>query len=163
MRPLFILAFACAIFSSTIVASACARPFGWTIAQSFDDAKEVFRAYVTKVEVSGYHPGEDATIGAAVISVYYDLKETLKGGPKKNGPISAYNVALGGCGYPMLVDIDYLFFVDAFEEDVPEAIYRDSNGLVSWLGTEPVIDIEGTNDAEHAKETLETVSSLASE
>lgn len=138
-----------------IGASACSRPDSWTQQTIFDEAKEVFRARVTKVELSDYvETVGPAKGGRYLVHVSYELKEVLKGEPKPSGPISTTTLYFGGCGVPVIVGTDYIFFIDDFPDEVTEAARENSSGLISIFGTESLSPFE-----ERAEEAMAKVRS----
>lgn len=108
----------------------------------FEDAKAVFRAHVTKIELSDY---ADAWPGSGnrveFVHVYYDLKETLKGEPEDNGPVTTWNLYVGGCGVPVVVGTDYLFVIDELPIETPPEISNYSSGFISIFGTSELLPI----------------------
>ena len=137
-----------------VSASACSRAEPWTQQTIYNEAKEVFRARVTKVELSDYVETGALTKDRFLVHVSYELKEVLKGRPKPSGPISTTTFYFGGCGVPVVVGVDYIFFIDDFPDETPEAWRENSSGFISNFGTESLPLSE-----EHADEAMAKVRS----
>jgi hypothetical protein len=126
-----------AVIIASLLASAspgaaeCDRTDDWTEQTVIYEAKQVFRAKATKVELSDYLVEDDFVQRRAIVHVYYELKETLKGSPSRNGPVTTTTFYFGGCGVPIPVGIDYLFFINEFAERLPEELKADSSGVIS--------------------------------
>jgi hypothetical protein len=116
-------------------AMACSRGDEWTRQSDFDRAKAVFRATVTKAELSDYIPPKPYHQGRHLVFVYYDLKEVLKGDPTDHGPVSTTNLYFGGCGLPVAVGMDFIFFVDHYSERVPDEARGDSRGQINFFSS----------------------------
>jgi len=114
---------------------ACSRADPWTQQTIFEEAKEVFRGRVTKVELSEFVGTAEWAKGRFFVHVYYELKETLKGRPKENGPVSTTIHYFGGCGVPVVVGLDYIFFIDEFPNETPNAWKGNSSGWISIFGS----------------------------
>ncbi|MEP3278619.1 MAG: hypothetical protein ABJN26_18525 [Stappiaceae bacterium] len=138
-------------------AMACSGSPDWTPQTGFDEAVEVFRAQVTKVELDDYVPTEGSFRKPIFVNVYYSLKETIKGYPKPEGPILTTVLYFGGCGVPIAVGMDYVFFVDRFDEEKPEGFESDASGYISIFSTQLLSPNE-----EVAKSTMAKVKVLAS-
>jgi len=134
-RVLIGLFIASMIFGSS-GANACSKPPNWSSQKAFSSAKEIFRAYVTQTTLSPFtdqkYPGSKTPF---LVQVSYKLKEVLKGNPRKNGTISTTRFYIGGCGVPVVVGLDYLFFVNAFEPDMATEVMSTSSGMISIFDT----------------------------
>ena len=132
----FLIFLSCLIFAfySTDV-SACSRGGEWSQETIYAEAKEVFRARVTNVELARHLADDPHTGRPFLVYVYYDLIETLKGSPSPTGPISTNIHYYGGCGVPVLVGVEYVFFVDEFSDEAPMDWRGESSGFISVFGT----------------------------
>lgn len=109
------------------VAAACTRDEPYTERTVFDEAVEVFRAHVTRVELVKSPAG-----GRNLVHVYYKLVEAVKGKPSPTGPITTWTSYFGGCGVQVTVGLDYLFFVKPFKD--PEEWTKEARGPSSgWI------------------------------
>ncbi|MCP4317481.1 MAG: hypothetical protein GY789_16065 [Hyphomicrobiales bacterium] len=123
-------------------ASACSRPSDWSEEQAVGSAKEIFTALVTKVELSPDVAMFEGESKRYIVKVFYERKEIIKGQPTETGPVTTSIFYMGGCGIPMVVGIDYLFFIEPFEADVPEKLTGGSSGLISIFNTQPLPPLE---------------------
>ena len=146
------------LVSTADVALACSRPHDWSYQKEFDDSNEVFRAFVTKVEVSDSEIAAEMPAGFFLIEVYYELKEVLKGTPRENGPILTHTAIGGGCGFPALAGFEYVFFTYPTKIDEDPELADLANGMISLSGTKglPI-------DEKFAEEEMAQFRSLASE
>jgi hypothetical protein len=91
------------------VALACSPPPPkLSVGEIFANASAVFHAHVTKTEISAEHP--------FVVEATFRVVETFKGPPPAKVRSSVFRP--GACGYPLLVGIDYLFFLAEGQIDV---------------------------------------------
>ncbi|TIL58373.1 MAG: hypothetical protein E5Y79_20040 [Mesorhizobium sp.] len=102
------------------VASACSMPANWTPQRAFAEAALVFRGLVTATELSPTKLGivaADEGDGRILVNVRYETMEVFKGNPEPNGVISTTTLIMGGCGVPVLTGQNFLFYVDAIDEE----------------------------------------------
>lgn len=98
------------------VASACSMPANWTPQRAFAEAALVFRGLVTATELSPTKLGivaADEGDGRILVNVRYETMEVFKGNPV----ISTTTLIMGGCGVPVLAGQNFLFYVDAIDEE----------------------------------------------
>ncbi|MCF6099916.1 hypothetical protein [Mesorhizobium muleiense] len=124
------------------VASACSMPANWTPQRAFAEAALVFRGLVTATELSPTKLGivaADEGDGRILVNVRYEAMEVFKGNPEPNGVISTTTLIMGGCGVPVLAGQNFLFYVDAIDEEArktqPE-FAGQTQGMISIYDTQ---------------------------
>jgi len=135
MRSFLVVLVSVFLVSTANAVLACSLPHDWSYQKEFDESNEVFRAFVTRVEVSDYEFDDKKADGFFIIEVYYELKEVLKGTPRKEGPILTHTAIGGGCGVPVLAGFDYVFFTYPANRNDDPAFAELANGIISLSGT----------------------------
>jgi hypothetical protein len=67
------------------------------------------------------------------VVVYYELKGVLKGTPDKDRPALTLIYYMGGCGLPMLVGFDYIFYIHEFSDTSPDEMKKSASGMISMF------------------------------
>jgi hypothetical protein len=106
---LMLAALPCFMLTQTNDASACSpAPPNLSVSERYANASAVFHAHVTKTEISAEHP--------FIVEATFRVAEAFKGVPPAKVRSSVFRP--GACGYPLLVGIDYLFFLADGQIDV---------------------------------------------
>lgn len=140
-------------------ASACSMPSDYSIQNEFNDARLVFRGLVTQADLNPLEFDSGGVKERSLVDVRYEVAEIFKGKPQPSGIISTHTGILGGCGVPIMVGQQYLFFVVPFESDfiTSEPQFADqSQGMISNLSSQMLM-----GDAARMDETLAEVRALA--
>lgn len=120
---------ASALFLSAGHAFGCSPEPGWNETE-FKTSKYVFIALVTRAEVRDFvHPDlkGDSPPPVGLVHAEYELIESLKGNPSREGTVVTINVTMGACGgVPIVVGDKYLFYVNEIKsnEDIPDELKR---------------------------------------